>query len=126
MAKGRKIEDEQAARRCLAAAKASGAPRCEWARAHGVDGRSLNAWRMNLERRGPEKAISRKSRPGRCHAPPGLVELVPRAAGRSATEPSAGGASRRYVVDVGGARVEFGDDFADATLRRVLEVLRSC
>ena len=32
----------------------------------------------------------------------------------------------RYAVVVGSARVEFGDDVSVATLRRVLEVLRSC
>jgi hypothetical protein len=32
----------------------------------------------------------------------------------------------RYVLEVGGARVEFGDDASVATLRRVLEALRPC
>ncbi len=122
MAKGRKIKDEQEARRYLAAARASGAPRCEWARAHGVDGRSLNAWRMNLERRRPKNATSRKSRPSRAQTPVRLIELVPQSTGSA----SVSGGSRRYVIDVASARVEFGDDFAEATLHRVLEVLRSC
>jgi hypothetical protein len=30
------------------------------------------------------------------------------------------------VLDIGGARLEFGDDVSVATLRRVLEALRSC
>ncbi|HEX5098301.1 MAG TPA: hypothetical protein VFV94_02330 [Polyangiaceae bacterium] len=46
-----------------------------------------------------------------------LVELVP------ATR---GGGAGRYVLEVAGARVEFGDDASVATLRRVLEALRSC
>ena len=32
----------------------------------------------------------------------------------------------RYVLNVDGARVEFDDDFSDATLRRIIGVLRSC
>ena len=32
----------------------------------------------------------------------------------------------RYVLEVAGARVEFGDDASVATLRRVLEALRPC
>jgi hypothetical protein len=41
----------------------------EWAREHGIDGRSLNAWRMNLARRTPVKH--------RADLEPRLVELVP-------------------------------------------------
>ena len=48
---GRRILNEQDARRSLAAAKSSRAGLAAWVRAHGVDGRSLNAWRVNLERR---------------------------------------------------------------------------
>jgi hypothetical protein len=39
---------------------------------------------------------------------------------------SAATCSGRYALVVGGARVEFGDDASAATLRRVLEALRSC
>jgi len=35
------------------------------------------------------------------------------------------GASR-YVVQVGGASIAFGDDFYVTTLRRAMGVLRSC
>jgi hypothetical protein len=45
-----------------------------------------------------------------------LVELVP------ALPHSSG----RYVLEVAGARVEFGEDVSVVTLRRVLEALRSC
>jgi hypothetical protein len=44
----RKIEDEREARRCLKSARAAGLTAGEWAREHGIDGRSLNAWRINL------------------------------------------------------------------------------
>ena len=89
-----------------------------WARAHGIDGRSLHAWKTNLARRGApvrrRKALT-KARPGG-HA---LVELVPALA---SAMPGAG----RYALVLGSARVEFGDDVSVATLRRVFEVLRSC
>jgi hypothetical protein len=90
----------------------------EWARLRGIDGRSLHAWQMNLARGRATGA----GRPHRAKAPlPGhtLVELVP-----SATDDAASPA--RYVIEVAGARVEFGDDASVATLRRVLEVLRPC
>lgn len=114
----RKIGSEREARRCLAAVKASGVSLKEWARARGIDGRSLHAWQMNLERGTPTRAGSRKgstriapTRSARMQ----LVELVP-----------APGASSRYVLRIGPLSVEFGDDFDAATLRRVVEVLRSC
>jgi hypothetical protein len=49
MAAGRKTDDEREARACLKAAKEENLGR--WARAHGIDGRSPNAWRINLEAR---------------------------------------------------------------------------
>ena len=117
MATGRKIEDESEARRCLLAAKRGGLSAGEWARARGIDGRSLHAWQMNLERRGAP-ALTRRRKPRVARAARALVELVP-AVTRS-------GASGRYVLEVDGARVEFGDDASVATLCRVLEALRSC
>lgn len=119
MASGRKIEDEAEARRCLAAAKRKGLSAGDWARAHDIDGRSLNAWRVNLERRGTSaQPQRRKSKPTALAR--GLVELVP-------ASPSVAVAGRgRYVLEVARARVEFGDDVSVETLHRVLEALRSC
>ena len=116
MAVGRKIEDEREALWCLRAAERGGLSAGEWARAHGIDGRSLRAWQMNIGRRGvPVRRRKRRRKPGPArHA---LIELVP-----AAQETGAG----RYILEVGGARVEFGDDVSVATLRRVLEALRSC
>lgn len=119
MASGRKIEDERDARRCLLAAKRAGLSAGDWARTQGIDGRSLHAWQVNLGRRGataPRRPREAKSAPTK----PALVELVPT---ERTVQPTA---SCRYVLEVGGARVEFGDDVSVATLRRVLEVLRSC
>ena len=115
---GRKIEDEREAVRCLRAAEREGVSGGEWARVHGVDGRSLHAWQMNLARRG-SSVRRRKARQKPAPAAHALVELLPGPA------PTARGAGR-YVLEVGDARVEFGDDASVATLRRVLEALRSC
>jgi hypothetical protein len=119
VAVGRKIENETEAYRCLVAAKRAGRGAGEWARAHGIDGRSLHAWEVNLGRRGttapPRRRESKVAGVKRA-----LVELVP--AVRSVNVALGG----RYVLEIAGARVEFGDDVAVATLRRVLEALRSC
>ena len=115
----RKIESEAEARRCLAAVKASSLSAKEWARSHGIDGRSLHAWQMNLERWSPRSTRKRwraTTKNATTSSKMQLVELVPSSA------PSAS----RYVLRVGSASVEFGDEFDAATLRRVIEVLRSC
>jgi len=115
---GRKIEDEREAVRCLRAAERQGVSAAEWARAHGVDGRSLHAWQMNLARRGTSPKKRRKAGPKATPAAHALVELVP------ATSTAQG--LGRYALVVSGTRIEFGDDASVATLRRVLEVLRPC
>ena len=110
---GRILINKRERQQCLAAVAASGLEAREWARRHGVDGRSLNVWRVNLGRRGTKTTGSAQPR--------GLVELLP-TPNVCAVAPSAA----RYALEVDGVRVEFGDDFDDATLRRVLAVLRSC
>ena len=104
----RKIRDEADARECLAAVRVAGVDRVAWARAHSVDARSLNAWRVALERRGDLMP--------RATALPQLVELVPTT--------RSGGA--RYVVDLGAARIELDDGFSADTLQRVVRALRAC
>ena len=101
----RKIKDARDARACAKAAKAAGLSLGAWAREHGVDGRSLNAWSVNLGRS-----------PSRIVAKPRLVELVP-------TSPST---AARYLVRLGDAVIEIGDDFSDETLVRVMRVIRAC
>ena len=121
----RKITDEREARRCLAAVGRAGERVGAWARANGIDGRSLNAWRINLARRGAGGTPARtRTRPPtamvvRARPRAALVELVP------SSRPSAS-TSARYVVHVGECRVEVGDDFAPETLRRIIGVLRTC
>ncbi len=125
MASARKITDETEARRCLRAAQLAGLSAGEWARARGIDGRSLNAWRMNLAgRAAPRTSAPRRSRPTPTRpAALALVELVLAPAPASAKEVGDGS---RYVLEVAGARLEFDDHCSVATLRRVLEALRSC
>lgn len=113
----RKITDEHEARRCLAAAMRRGQRVGAWAQANGVDGRSLNAWRMNLARRAAPRATPGRSAV-RMVPRTALVELIPTLPAASATA--------RYAVCVGAWRVEVGDDFTPATLRRIVEVLRGC
>lgn len=112
MAKHRKIASESEARWCLVAVKSSGMSLKDWARGRGIDGRSLHAWKMNLERGAPS-VPRRKASTARGAS---LVELVP----------ASGSPPARYVVHLGAGSVEFGDDFVDETLRRVVAVLRSC
>ena len=81
-----------------------------WARAHGVDGRSLNAWRVNLSRRGTSRRAASPA--------PRLIELVPTAAPQQ-VEP-------RYVVRIADAAIELADEFRDDTLVRIVRALRAC
>jgi len=101
----RKVRDAREARECLQAVERCGLPRAEWARRNGVDGRSLNAWRLNLERGWDEPAGLQ------------LVELV--------ATPEAG---RRalYTVRVGELQIEVDDQFDDDVLRRLIRVVASC
>ena len=99
----RKVRSADEARWCLAEAVGSGRPRALWAREHGVCARSLNAWRINLER--PEH------RPGLR-----LVELV---AAAPATKPV-------YRIRCGGFEVETSGEFDEVALGRLLRVVASC
>ena len=104
----RKIVDERDARACLAAVAKSGEQRRVWARRHGIDPRSLRAWDLNLARQSAPRARAAIAK---------LVELVPAQTVRT---------PRRYTVRVGVLAVEVSDDFDADTLRRLVEVLRSC
>ena len=104
----RKIRDEADARACLAAVRATGGGRVAWSHAHGVDARSLNAWRVARERRG---STTRRA------GVPALVELV-------STSPRRGAA--QYVVDLGAARIELDDLCSADTLQRLVRALRAC
>jgi hypothetical protein len=114
---GRKIVDAAEARRFVAAIHRSGKSTGEWVRGRGIDGRSLQAWKMTFERQGSAASKRRRPLPARAK-PKGLVELVPKSA--IAVRPA------KYVLERAGVRLEFADDVVDETLRRVLLVLRSC
>lgn len=105
---GRRIRDEGDARACLASADASGLGRAAWARRHGVDGRSLNAWRLNLARRIGQ---------GELRPPVRLVELVP-------TVPMS--PAPRYLVRCGRFEVELDDGFEEEVVERLLRVVAGC
>ena len=91
---GRRIKNEEEARRFLRAIAASGVSQGHWVREHGIDGRSLQAWRMILEKRQRKSSALQ------------LVELVP------STRPT----RAQYRVHCGGFVVEVDDNFSDQVL----------
>ena len=99
---GRKVRDVREARQCLHEVAQSGVDRVQWAREHGIDARSLNAWRVNLERGGPTGGLR-------------LVELVPERASSGAVSVRCG----VFTVHVEGV-------FDERLLARVLAVVASC
>jgi len=115
---GRKVVDEAEARAILTRIARSRSDVRTWARANGLDGRSLNAWRNIVARKNRTPAPA-KPRRRRREKSIQLVELVPREVVVSPT-------LARYAMRIGDAVVEFGDDARADTLRRVLEALRSC
>ena len=88
------------------AGRMAGVGLAQWCQRHGVDGRSLQAWSLNLG-----MGVRRTQAPGQA-----LVELV-------ADRPSASG---RYVLRVGPVAIEVDDSFDEAALRRLLAVVSSC
>lgn len=118
----KKIQDESEARRYLSAFEAHTGDLRSFARMHGIDGRSLHAWRANLSRATSSSVRVRRNNSAAADglARSALVELVASNQADSPSNPA------RYALAVGGIRLEFGDDFRDSTLRRVMELLRSC
>ena len=106
----RKIRDEQDARWCLASVEAAGVTRAEWARKHGVDGRSLRAWAKKLSSR------DKPQEPSPPEKADGMVELVP----------DTSHAPSRYVIRCSPFAVEVDRHFDDATLTRLLRVMAAC
>lgn len=106
---GRKVFNEQDARRCLAAVNRSRSELATWAQEHGVDGRSLNLWRVNLKRRG---VVRRR-------AAPRLVEVV---VAQTPVVPLAAS----FVLRIGGVELEVGSAFDESALRRLVGVLKAC
>jgi hypothetical protein len=103
----RKIRDEADARTCLTAVKASGLDRLAWARREGVSTRSLGWWHSKIGQH-VEPLPSK----------PRMVELI--ASRQPITQVA------RYVIRRGDLEVEFGDNYRDETLRRLLGMLAAC
>jgi hypothetical protein len=99
----RPVRDAAEARELLREMRVRNVSLADLARERGVDGRSLNMYRLNLEPAEQEVAPLR------------LVELVP--------TPTA---ASRYVVRCGELSVEVDDQFDDQVLRRLLRVVASC
>ena len=104
MSKLRKVRDAEEASKLLAAANQSGVGRAEWARANGVNPRSLNAWRVNLSRG---------------ERPPSGLRLVELVAGKRA--PVSG-----CKVRLGEFTVEVDPIFDEDVLVRVLRAIAAC
>jgi transposase-like protein len=100
----RKVRDAEEAAALLDAVEASGMTRAAWARRHGIDARSLNAWRLNLGRQEPATQPLR------------LVELV-----SSSTTTAA-----PMVLRCGPFSMELAQGVDDDLLLRVLRAMASC
>jgi transposase-like protein len=105
---GRKITNEGEARQLLAEATRRGIDRVAFARQRGIDARSLNAWRINLERR------------AQVEAPPTLrlLELVPQSAHEPRRQP--------YRIYVEGVVIEVPFDCPPATLAELVRAVGAC
>lgn len=118
----RRIRDEADARACLAAVEASGMRLYPWARANGIAVRSLGRWRERVAVIDAQamREAARSSRATRGALPePRLIEVT-------VTPPRESAPVARYDIVVGRFRVVVGDEFADATLARLLRVVASC
>lgn len=102
----RKIRDVEEAMACLDAVAQSGLTRAQWAHEHGIDARSLNAWRLNLSRKDPSPSPIR------------VVELIPDARMSPRTRP--------LQVRCGPFSIDVPEDFDAEHLCDVLTVLASC
>ena len=109
---GRRIADEHDALSRLEAVASSGLTRRVWAHAHGVDARSLNAWRLNLERRSAASMT----------APLRVVELVARE--EPAASPKSVASGVRIEVD--GLVIHLDRGFDSEVLLEVLDLVAPC
>ena len=102
----RKVQNRTEAESLLAALRDSGQSLRQFCHERGIDARSLHCWRLNLS--APSKSTGSGSSLR-------LVELV-----------AAPGSPRRYLVHGDGLTLEIGDDFDDASVGRLLALVRSC
>lgn len=106
----RKVRDEAEARRFLEAVARSGLERADWAHQHGIDARSLNAWRLVLARKDGE------ADPGRASS--GALEFLELVSTTPDTR-----SSSPLGLRVGDVHIGVPGDFDDDHLRRVLQVV---
>jgi transposase-like protein len=99
----RKIRDEEDAKNCLQQIADSGLSTSAWCRENGIHPTSIYWWSQKLARQ--VHTIS-----------PRMVEV---------TLPKKQG-SPRYRLQVGDVGLVVGDGFDSATLKRLIQVLRSC
>ena len=102
----RKVRDEQETRGLLDELRDSGLGMPEFCARAGVDGRSLNCWRVNLERRDAEEVTG----------PPAAVRSLEVVAARPPTKRA------WYRVRMGQVVIEVDDDFEEHTLGHLLSV----
>jgi len=109
----RKVRDQAEARELLFRLSDSNMDLPEFCARHGIDGRSLNCWRRNLERR-ENPDIAPLTHPAQRLR---LVEVLP------ATTPRP---PATYRVHVGDVVVELDDGFDEGTLACLLRVVTRC
>jgi hypothetical protein len=106
---GRKVRDAHEARQLLESAERAGISLATCARRHGIDGRSLNAWRMNFQRSAAPSAPDLR-----------LVELVAR------RDVDLAGHDAPIRIRHGDFVVEVPTDVDETLLLRVLSALAAC
>ena len=106
---GRKIRDEAEAQQCLDRVAASHLTRVAWARQQGIDARSLNAWRLILERRQAQDEAQTD-----CLQ---LIELVPSKPPKT---------SRPLTLRCGAWSIDVTADTDLGLLGKVLGVVEAC
>lgn len=109
----RKVRDQAEAREFLGQLVDSNMELPEFCARHGIDGRSLNCWRLNLERRRDVGVPP----PARASEGLRLVEVLPMTARRPPAT------YRVHVLDL---VVEVDDSFDEETLARLLRVVTRC
>lgn len=110
----RKIRDEHDAQSSLTAQLSSGLPLAAWCRQAGIDGRSLNMWRLQLARRQVPPRLS-------------LVEWLPAPPTANAIRDRAAAAEVPcYRIVRGDFTIEVPANFDGDTLCRLLRVVAVC
>lgn len=113
----RKITSAEEARLLLDEQRVLGVDIPTFCRERGLDGRSLNCWRLNLARN-PSSRGRTEARELR------VVEVAWPQAPRPPAAPREG--APRYRLDVGDVVIAVDDDFQEDTLARLLAVVRAC